>query len=159
MSFFREEFNKINVPIKVSKEVLKGLLLYKCYWNVGQFKNDIQLICANAFLDYVTGSEDGVNINLYNISNKVKDGFLNIDDKRDNVVQNFDLNDSGYVIFDENNSGFNTNSLILYDDYKIKENFYDTILNNIERFYENGLSTGQIKDNVNRQIKIILIVS
>lgn len=151
--FFREEFNKINVPIKVSKEVLKGLLLYKCYGNVGQLKNDIQLICANAFLDYVTGSEDGVNINLYNISNKVKDGFLNIDDKRDNVVQNFDLNDSGYVIFDENNSGFNTNSLILYDDYKIKENFYDTILNNIERFYENGLSTGQIKDNVNRQIK------
>ncbi len=69
------------------------------------------------------------------------------------ILQNFDLNDSGYVIFDENNSGFNTNSLILYDDYKIKENFYDTILNNIERFYENGLSTGQIKDNVNRQIK------
>ena len=32
--FFREEFNKINVPIKVSKEVLKGLLLYKCYGNI-----------------------------------------------------------------------------------------------------------------------------
>ncbi|MGL4572810.1 MAG: sigma-54-dependent transcriptional regulator [Clostridium sp.] len=153
--FFNEEFAKIKVPIRVSKDVLKALLLYKCPGNIGQLKSDIQLICANAFLDYVTENEECVYVKLSGLSDKFKEGLLNIDDKRDEIVRNFNLNNTGYIIFDKNSSELNTNinSVLLYDDYKIKEDFYDTILNNIEKFYKNGLSTGQIKDSVNRQIK------
>ncbi|MEG1003635.1 MAG: sigma 54-interacting transcriptional regulator [Clostridium sp.] len=153
--FFNEEFTKIKVPIKVSKDVLKALLVYKCPGNIGQLKSDIQLICANAFLDYVTENEECVHIRLSGLSNKFTEGLLNIDNKRDEIVRNFNLNSTGYINFDKNSSELNTNinSILLYDEYKIKEDFYDTILNNIEKFYENGLSTGQIKDSINRQIR------
>ncbi|HHQ8780230.1 TPA: sigma 54-interacting transcriptional regulator, partial [Clostridioides difficile] len=50
--FFKEESIRIGAKLKVSKEVIKAFILYKCKGNIGQLKSDIQLICARAFLDY-----------------------------------------------------------------------------------------------------------
>ncbi len=52
--FFKEESIRIGAKLKVSKEVIKAFILYKCKGNIGQLKSDIQLICARAFLDYMT---------------------------------------------------------------------------------------------------------
>ncbi len=47
--FFKEESIRIGAKLKVSKEVIKAFILYKCKGNIGQLKSDIQLICARAF--------------------------------------------------------------------------------------------------------------
>ncbi|MBV4431799.1 sigma 54-interacting transcriptional regulator [Clostridium tyrobutyricum] len=153
--FFSEESMKIKVSVKVSKEVLKILLLYKCSGNIGQLKNDIQLICANAFLDYITENQDYVEVKVSQLSKRFKDGLFAIDDKRYELAQNFNLEDFGTIIFDGKNDKLNTriNNIFVYDDYKIKEDLYETMLENAQKFYENGLSTDQIKQSMNRKIK------
>lgn len=152
--FFSEESAKIKAKVKVSKEVLKVLLLYKCSGNIGQLKNDIKLICANAFLDYITEDRDCVEVKISQLSNKFKYGLFEIDEKRYELTQNFDLNDFGNIIFNGANDNVNTriNNIFIYDD-KIKSDLYETMLQDAQKFYENGLTTDQIKQSMNRKIK------
>ncbi|WP_243159321.1 sigma-54-dependent transcriptional regulator [Clostridium sp. cel8] len=153
--FFSEESFRIKAKINVSKEVLKVLLLYKCPGNIGQLKNDIKLICANAFLDYITENKNYVEVKISQLPNKFKYGLLTIDDKRYELAQDFNLNDFGNIIFDGKNDKINTriNNIFVYDNSKIKQDLYETILQDAQRFYQNGLTTNQIKQNINKKIK------
>lgn len=153
--FFSEESIKIKAPVKVPKEVLKILLLYKCSGNIGQLKNDIKLICANAFLDYITENKDYVEVKISQLSDRFKDGLFSIDDKRYELAQHFNLNDFGTIVFEGKNDKFNAgiNNIFVYDDHKIKDDLYETMLQNAQKFYESGLSTHEIKRNMNKKIK------
>ena len=56
--FFRTEQKNIGIPLYVSKEALINLIQYECPGNIGQLRSDIQLICAQAFLQYkIEGQE------------------------------------------------------------------------------------------------------
>ncbi|MEA5008660.1 sigma-54-dependent transcriptional regulator [Clostridium tyrobutyricum] len=153
--FFREESIKIEVPVKVPKEVLKILLLYNCTGNIGQLKNDIQLICANAFLDYITEHQKYVQVKMVQLSKRFEEGLFSIYDKRHELAQNFNLDDFGTIIFDGKNDKSNNriNNIFVYDNYKIKEDLYKTMLENAQKFYESGMSVNQIKQSMNRKIK------
>lgn len=153
--FFRNESVKIKVPLKVSKEVLKVLLLYKCPGNIGQLKNDIQLICANAFVEYITEKKDYVHVKLSQISQKFKEGLFTIDDKRQELTKYFNLNDFESITFNGSGEDLNDNlkGLLLYDEYNTEEDFYDLMLESAQKFYEEGLSISQIKEKIGRQIQ------
>ena len=153
--FFRDESSKIKEPVTVQKEVLKVLLLYNCPGNIGQLKNDIQLICANAFLEYVTKQQDSINIKLSQISYRFKEGLFSIDNKREELTQNFNLNDFENITFNGITESLDDNlkDVILYDEYKTEEDFYDLILKNAQKFYNEGFSTNQIIENINKQIE------
>ncbi len=60
--FFRSESGKINKPIKVHRQIMKSLLLYKCKNNVGQLQSDIKLAVANSYLNYVRNSDEILNV-------------------------------------------------------------------------------------------------
>ncbi|MCH3965817.1 MAG: sigma 54-interacting transcriptional regulator [Clostridium sp.] len=153
--FFSEESIKIKAPVKIPKEVLKILLLYKCSGNIGQLKNDIKLICANAFLDYITENKDYVEVKVSQLSDRFKDGLFSIDNKRYELAQNFNLNDFGNIVFEGKNDKSNAkiNNIFVYDDYKIKDDLYETMLQNAQKFYESGMPTSEIKQNMNKKIK------
>jgi len=68
--FFQEESARIKAPVRVSKEVIKAFMLYDCPGNIGQLKSDIQLICARAFLDYMTFKKDIVEVKLSQLSQR-----------------------------------------------------------------------------------------
>lgn len=56
--FFQLEYYKVKIPITLTPEALIWLMLYQVPGNVGQLKNDIQLLCAEAFLNaMVSGSK------------------------------------------------------------------------------------------------------
>jgi Transcriptional regulators containing an AAA-type ATPase domain and a DNA-binding domain len=50
LSFFKIESERIRMQIKIKSEVICALLLYECSGNIGQFKSDIQVACARAYL-------------------------------------------------------------------------------------------------------------
>jgi len=153
--FFREESVKIKLPVTVSKEVLKVLLIYKCPGNIGQLKNDIQLMCANAFVEYVTEQHSYIHVKLSQLSQRLKEGFFTIDNKRQEIAKVFNLNDFESITFNGANEDLNANlkNVLLYDDYKTEEDFYDLILESAQKFLEKGLSIHQIREQINKQIQ------
>jgi len=153
--FFREESVKIKIPVTVSKEVLKVLLIYKCPGNIGQLKNDIQLMCANAFVEYVTEQQSDVHIKLSQLSQRLKEGFFTIDNKRQEIAKVFNLNDFESITFNGAKEDLHASlkNVLLYDDYKTEEDFYDVILRSAQKFLEKGLSINEIRERMNQQIQ------
>ena len=66
--------------VSVSQEALWAMLLYRCPGNVGQLRNDLQLVCAKAFLYKVNESE--VKINYDALPLKVKQAIIYDQQKR-----------------------------------------------------------------------------
>ncbi|CUH97613.1 hypothetical protein P22_3745 [Propionispora sp. 2/2-37] len=156
--FFREESMKIKVPLTVSKEVLKVLLIYKCQGNIGQLRNDIQLLCANAFIEYITAREEAVYVKLSQLTDQLKEGIFAMDEKRQEIMQNFNLNDCGSITFsgNENNLSENLNDIMLFDEYQIGEDFYEFILENAQKLYSEGHSIREIKENISAEMQLRL---
>ena len=75
--FFKIEAGKTSKDIKVTSEVIKNLMLYNCVGNIGQLKNDIQLVCANAFLKCVVNGSNYINVDIDELPEYIKKGIIN----------------------------------------------------------------------------------
>lgn len=147
--FFWEESRRIKVPIKVSKEVIKALLLYDCPGNIGQLKNDIRLICARAFLEYMMSPNTVVEVKLSILSRHIQEGLFKIRDNKRNerIIAEINNYKDKDIVFD----GYNTelmnefNDKLFIGDYKTEDNFYEIIINNWKKYNEEGLSSGEIR--------------
>ncbi len=153
--FFREESVRIKLPVKVSKEVLKAFMLYECPGNIGQLKSDIQLICANAFLDYMTYKKIAVEVRLSHLSQRMREGFFKIGENRVELAKNFNLGDGEDVVFDGQNSNMidNLNEIIYIDEYKADDELYDLIEKSWKELSNKGLSPGKIRETIDTQIQ------
>jgi transcriptional regulator with AAA-type ATPase domain/transcriptional regulatory protein LevR len=155
--FFWEESRRIKVPIKVSKEVIKALLLYDCPGNIGQLKNDIRLICARAFLEYMMSPNTVVEVKLSILSRHIQEGLFKIRDNKRNerIIAEINNYKDKDIVFD----GYNTelmnefNDKLFIGDYKTEDNFYEIIINNWKKYNEEGLSSGEIRKKIENQIK------
>ena len=59
-SILETEYRKIGRRLVVEREAARLLLQYDCPGNIGQLQSDIQVCCANAFLESVSRREDAV---------------------------------------------------------------------------------------------------
>lgn len=154
-SFFTEESKKIKLPVTVSTEVLKLFLLYDCKGSIGQLKNDIQITCANAFVDYLTENKAKIYIKLSQMASRFTEGIFIMDQKREELVQSFDLNSVVDLTFSaettEDNNPFK--KILFHDDYKTEEDLYESILNNSRKYFEEGKSIADIKKSINLQVE------
>lgn len=103
--FFYKEAEMINLPIKVSAQVMHVLLLYKCIGNIGQLESDIKLICAKAFLNWKENIENEIYIKYELIPNQ----FKNILVQQDYIDKLQDLNQQhvflkNHFVFDNGNN-------------------------------------------------------
>jgi len=65
----------IQSKVIVSQEALWALLLYRCIGNIGQLRNDLQLVCAKAFL-HRTDKEKPVKITYESLSPQIKQAIV-----------------------------------------------------------------------------------
>lgn len=153
--FFKEESVKIKAPLLVDKEVLKVLLLYRCPGNIGQLRNDIQLICANAFVEYVQNINGSLRIKLSQLSQKIKEGFFRLNEKRQELIREFNLNGYDMITFDGTvEHGSDTvHDLLMYDEYQTSENFYDILLAQVQNLYNQGMEIPEIKAHIKEQFE------
>lgn len=154
-SFFTEESKKIKLPVTVSTEVLKLFLVYDCKGSIGQLKNDIQITCANAFVDYITENKDKIYIKLSQMTSRFKEGIFIMDQKREELVQSFDLNSVVDLTFNAETTADENplKKILFHDDYRTEEDFYENILNNSRKYFEAGKSIVDIKKNINLQVE------
>lgn len=95
--FFSNEQKKIGVSIRVYKEVIIALLLYRCPGNIGQLQADIQLLCAQAFLQYKVKNMEYVTIDLNTMPEYIHSGRL--EHQRNDLVDFLRYSDD-YHIFE-----------------------------------------------------------
>ncbi|QHN49018.1 sigma-54-dependent transcriptional regulator [Geobacillus stearothermophilus] len=76
MQFFQEEAVRLGKEIDVSANAMRAFLFYPCPNNVGQLKADVQLVCAKAYADYVTGKKQAVRIHRADLPFQVQSGLL-----------------------------------------------------------------------------------
>ena len=149
--FFREESIRIGVELKVSKEVVKAFILYECRGNIGQLKSDIQLICARAFLDYITYKRDCVYVKLSILPNNIRESLYG-NNRREECIHNFSfIGKKDIVFYPEGISKDSENLLIENKKYDL--DFYDMIKRTWDNLYEKGIKESKIRSVIEEDIQ------
>ncbi len=72
-----QEVERIQKPVKISVESIKGLIGSISYGNVGQLKSNIKLLCAKAFLNSID-NPNYIEIDFKILPTKIKNGLLTL---------------------------------------------------------------------------------
>lgn len=100
--FFQEEANRTNYRILVNAKIMAAFAFKKYLGNIGQLKSEVQVTCANAYVDKINNNRDEINIgfneilyqnlfydiNISKITMTFKDSLFipNIIDKKDAFI-------------------------------------------------------------------------
>ncbi|MEW6696299.1 MAG: sigma-54-dependent transcriptional regulator [Bacillota bacterium] len=152
--FFLEESSRINVPIKVSKEVLRAFMYYNCSANLGQLRSDIKLICAKAFLDYLSLKTAIMEVKLSHLSQNVQEGLFRARDTRRPLVQSQGITFNKDIVFDSSKDKDFKNFIIEPPDkMHYTKDYYGTIIDNWQEYAKNGLSKKEIRDRIEADLE------
>ncbi|AFK87505.1 MULTISPECIES: sigma-54-dependent transcriptional regulator [Thermoanaerobacterium] len=153
--FFYEEYERLNVPIKLENDALKAIMLYDCPGNIGQLKSDIKLICARAFLDYIIEEKEMVEVCLSTLPQNVKEGLLKIHNLREEIVFR-EISNNGDIVFNKNTMDVKDklNINFLKSSYSADDDLYDFIMDNWEKFNRQGMPSEHIRENIENQIQL-----
>ncbi|HSP47379.1 MAG TPA: sigma-54-dependent transcriptional regulator, partial [Clostridiaceae bacterium] len=75
--FFNLEASRISQDIYISMNLMKALLIYDAPGNVGQLKNDIQIITAKAYAEFLTGKREKVELWSPDLPSYIKESLFN----------------------------------------------------------------------------------
>ncbi|MDF2883186.1 MAG: hypothetical protein K0R54_3743 [Clostridiaceae bacterium] len=137
--FFKIEAARTKREIEVSTNTIRQLLLYDCVGNVGQLKSDIQLGCANAFLNSVSQGLKKINVHCTDFATYVNEGLI--------IYKNY-TKEIDYLIEEGKILRFTQNgeeNYIQEGDYSLPDNFYEGIEKRIQQFQKKGLGDVEVK--------------
>ncbi|MDU7242782.1 sigma 54-interacting transcriptional regulator [Clostridium sp.] len=152
LDFFTVEAKKIKLSLTISAEVIKLLLIYDCPGNIGQLKNDIKLISANAFAETVINNGNHVVIDLTQVSSRFKDIILTLDNRRDDLNSNFVINAISEVTINGHDDN-RLENILLDNSYKTEGDFYENILKKSREYFIEGKSVDLIKSEIALEIE------
>lgn len=143
--FILKESEIIGKQISISSDSISSLLLYECDGNISQLKNDIQISCANAFLNYKSHKSKVIYISKEEIPNHVRKGMLNLPKYRNQIIEIM-KNKSNTFIFD-GSKGKTVNIEFSSTD------FYDNLEDKFFYLKKMGMTPGQIRNVLNMNIE------
>ena len=136
---FHMESQRISKEIVVTPEAIKSLLLYNCTGNVGQLMNDIQLGCANAFLDCMINGKKDVIVDITQFQNQVKMGILNYKSNKKEIDK---------IVIENSLFKFTGNMESPIESINESENNLGTLYSNLEGRIEQLKKRGLNKDDI-----------
>lgn len=74
--FLKNEAQTLGVPVQVSVNSMRGLLGYHCPGNIGQLKTDIQILCAKAYSEFLSGKRESISITSYSLPEHIRSMFF-----------------------------------------------------------------------------------
>lgn len=147
---FKREAKKINRPIKVSNEVMKYFLVYDCTHNIGQLCNDIQLICASAFVEMLTKKTDEVSVKLSQLPSQYVEYFDIFDEKRDILSHEFYWSSKRGFTFHPTDSSKQVKNFFV--DKTLEENLYATLEATSKQYFKQGLELDEVTHLVDKEL-------
>lgn len=136
--FFQIESQRIGKELVVSVNTLRSLLLYSCVGNVGQLKSDIQLGCANAFLNYMAQGNKCIEVHITDFTNQVRRGLVLYKSYVD-VVDSLVKPDLKYCFKANKKEEF-----VKLDDYSLPTSFYEDVEKRIQDLRNRGIEEPDI---------------
>ena len=136
--FFKIESKRIGKEITITSNVIRALLLYTCPGNIGQLKSDIQLACANAFLNYASKGKKNIEVHTIDLLSTVKRGLLFYKKNADAIDR---------IMSKDSKLKFNAkkSSLQIEDsDDLLPSNFYESIEKRINELKEHNVDDTDI---------------
>ncbi|CUK56591.1 transcriptional regulator (NifA/NtrC family) (fragment) [Listeria monocytogenes] len=115
------EAHRVNKPIRIEDEAAKALIGNTTYGNIGQLKSNIQLVCAQGFLNSFDKDEE-ILIDFKTLPINIKDGFFHFSNRRKELQAIAEYLEPYTTIFPELN-----NTLITSDEYEPNFNLYKII--------------------------------
>lgn len=146
--FFLDEAKCVQVPIRVSKDVIKAFLLYDCNGNIGQLKSDIQLTCARGFLDYKTYDKDKIEIHTSLLHDYIYKGLLKRGYDNQEIMDLIGRDNRSYYEFTPFDEGFT-----MLGEYDISEDLYKIIKEKHVEYSKQGYSKQKINQMLNVYIE------
>ena len=144
-TFMKDESARLDKEIKVSMNSIKALLSYDCEANIGQLKVDIQLICARAYAEYISGRKTDIKVNSLDLPIYIRKGLYKEVDHRQLWNKLIDINKK-YCIFN------NINDEIIFEDYKEENNIYDLIEARYHQLKDRGIDELNLQETMNFDI-------
>ncbi|MBU5436913.1 sigma 54-interacting transcriptional regulator [Tissierella sp. MSJ-40] len=137
--FFTIEAGRIGRSIQVSTNTMRQLLLYECSGNVGQLKSDIQLGCANAFLNSVSNGLKNIVVHCTDFASHVNQGLLIYKSHRNEVDKL--IKDNARLEF----TSKGPKSFLEEGDYSLPDNFYEEIEKRMNELQQRDLKAEDIR--------------
>ncbi len=141
--FLVAEASRIYKIIQVPKEIVKLLLLYKCSGNIGQLKSDIQVVCAKAFLNYISGKAEIMKITMNDLLSHIKNHLPDVIAQRTEL----DIMNISDMIIDPDSDALAANKMLT--DHEISEyNIYQFIEKRMDELQGAGQSSIEARKNI-----------
>ncbi|MBA4603864.1 sigma 54-interacting transcriptional regulator [Thermoactinomyces mirandus] len=147
MYLLAQEAKRINKELRVHSDVIKALIGSATFGNVGQLKSNIQLVCAQGFLDSM--EQPYINLSGKMLPTEIKEGLTRVSR---NVRENEEITklvNTVTVI-----TGEGSRELIEDDVYDLPFDMYKIIEDKARLLKEEGVSAEEINKFVETDIKI-----
>ena len=146
-TFFTSESARLGKPISVTVNSVRSLLSYPCPNNIGQLKNDIQILCARAYSDYVSGKKSDICIVSLDLPDYIRKGLFSETSHRD-IWKRFIGMNKRFCVFDSKSK----TPLFTSDDSS--RNIYDMIDERLRELKSVNADEKQIEKELNSDIEI-----
>ncbi|WP_056957203.1 sigma-54-dependent transcriptional regulator [Ligilactobacillus apodemi] len=145
------EANRIQKNILVSEDVVKALLGSVTFGNVGQLKSNIQLVCAQGFLNCVD-QVDQIKLDFEQLPQNIKDGVSHLASDRARLSKLSQLLEPVLTIQPNGSAEILSDS----DRYELPYNLYEIIGNKAALLKEEGLAQDAINNFIMTDINVHL---
>lgn len=145
------EANRTQKNITVTEDVVKALLGSVTFGNVGQLKSNIQLVCAQGFLNSVDQAEQ-INLKFEQLPQNIKDGMSRLASDRVRLGKLSQLLEPVLLIQPDGAA----ESINESDRYELPYNLYEIIGNKAALLREEGLEQGAINNFIMTDINVHL---
>ncbi|CAM3156547.1 sigma 54-interacting transcriptional regulator [Sporolactobacillus spathodeae] len=144
------EANRIHKNIRLNEDVVQALLGSVTYGNVGQLKSNIQLVCAQGFLNSMHDKNE-ITLLFSQLPPNIKDGLSNLADDRKELGNLSRLLEPTMVIKPDAKRG-----LPEIDSYELPYNLYEIIGDKATLLKDEGLDQTAINNFIMTDINLHL---
>lgn len=120
--FFSQESARVNKNFYIPRQIIKALLFYDCPGNIGQLKSDIQVTCAQAYIDSIENKTvRDISVKIGYLPSYIQEQLHEIDDK---ISRQMQIVISDLFISSSESSSINIEDCIFKENiYRIFESF------------------------------------
>lgn len=150
-NLFYYESLKLNMPIKISPEVLKALALYDFRGgNIGQLSSEIKLLCAKSFFQHLH-IEQELNIDFKMLNKEIKEHIFSDNNITSKIKAFLNMFTQDLVI--NPYASFHNKSYIDDLNTDVSTDIYDSINQKLEELKNKGLSREEIDIEMNTELE------
>lgn len=144
------EANRIHKNIRLSEDVVQALLGSVTYGNVGQLKSNVQLVCAQGFLNSMQNKKE-ISLKFSQLPPNIKDGLSHLANNRHELGKLTRLLEPVMIIKPDFNRGMPE-----IDSYELPYNLYEIIGDKAALLKDEGLNQASINNFIMTDINLHL---